>query len=150
MKIAIGSDHAGFKLKETVKEFLKTSGIEVIDFGTHSEESADYPDFAFPVAEAVAKKEFDFGILICGTGIGMSITANKVAGIRAALCNDLFTANCSKEHNDANILCMGGRIVGEGLAKAIVQTWLERKFQGGRHERRVKKIEEYETRAHNN
>jgi ribose 5-phosphate isomerase B len=150
MKIAIGSDHAGFKLKETVKEFLKTSGIEVIDFGTHSEESADYPDFAFPVAEAVAKKEFDFGILICGTGIGMSITANKVAGIRAALCNDLFTANCSKEHNDANVLCMGGRIVGEGLAKAIVQTWLERKFQGGRHERRVKKIEEYETRAHSN
>jgi ribose 5-phosphate isomerase B len=122
----------------------------VIDFGTHSEESADYPDFAFPVAEAVAKKEFDFGILICGTGIGMSITANKVAGIRAALCNDLFTANCSKEHNDANVLCMGGRIVGEGLAKAIVQTWLERKFQGGRHERRVKKIEEYETKAHSN
>jgi ribose 5-phosphate isomerase B len=150
MKIAIGSDHAGFKLKETVKEFLKTSGIEVIDFGTHSEESADYPDFAFPVAEAVAKKEFDFGILICSTGIGMSITANKVAGIRAALCNDLFTANCSKEHNDANVLCMGGRIVGEGLAKAIVQTWLERKFQGGRHERRVKKIEEYETKAHSN
>ncbi|PIW10618.1 MAG: ribose 5-phosphate isomerase B [Caldiserica bacterium CG17_big_fil_post_rev_8_21_14_2_50_35_7] len=150
MKIAIGSDHAGFKLKETVKEFLKTSGIEVIDFGTHSEESADYPDFAFPVAEAIAKKEFDFGILICGTGIGMSITANKVAGIRAALCNDLFTANCSKEHNDANVLCMGGRIVGEGLAKAIVQTWLERKFQGGRHERRVKKIEEYETKAHSN
>lgn len=150
MKIAIGSDHAGFKLKETVKEFLKTSGIEVIDFGTHSEESADYPDFAFPVAEAVAKKEFDFGILICGTGIGMSITANKVAGIRAALCNDLFTANCSKEHNDANVLCMGGRIVGEGLAKAIVQTWLEKKFQGGRHERRVKKIEEYETKAHSN
>jgi len=150
MKIAIGSDHAGFKLKETVKEFLKTSGIEVIDFGTHSEESADYPDFAFPVAEAVAKKEFNFGILICGTGIGMSITANKVAGIRAALCNDLFTANCSKEHNDANVLCMGGRIVGEGLAKAIVQTWLERKFQGGRHERRVKKIEEYETKAHSN
>jgi len=150
MKIAIGSDHAGFKLKETVKEFLKTSGIEVIDFGTHSEESADYPDFAFPVAEAVAKKEFDFGILICGTGIGMSITANKVAGIRAALCNDLFTASCSKEHNDANVLCMGGRIVGEGLAKAIVQTWLERKFQGGRHERRVKKIEEYETKAHSN
>jgi ribose 5-phosphate isomerase B len=150
MKIAIGSDHAGFKLKETVKEFLKTSGIEVIDFGTHSEESADYPDFAFPVAEAVVKKEFDFGILICGTGIGMSITANKVAGIRAALCNDLFTANYSKEHNDANVLCMGGRIVGEGLAKAIVQTWLERKFQGGRHERRVKKIEEYETKAHSN
>ena len=150
MKIAIGSDHAGFKLKETVKEFLKTSGIEVIDFGTHSEESADYPDFAFPVAEAVAKKEFNFGILICGTGIGMSITANKVAGIRAALCNDLFTANCSKEHNDANVLCMGGRIVGEGLAKAIVQTWLERKFQGGRHKRRVKKIEEYETKAHSN
>lgn len=150
MKIAIGSDHAGFKLKETVKEFLKTSGIEVTDFGTHSEESADYPDFAFPVAEAVAKKEFDFGILICSTGIGMSITANKVAGIRAALCNDLFTANCSKEHNNANVLCMGGRIVGEGLAKAIVQTWLERKFQGGRHERRVKKIEEYETKAHSN
>ena len=150
MKIAIGSDHAGFKLKESVKEFLKSLDVETEDFGTHSEESVDYPDFAIPVAEAVAKMEFDFGILICGTGIGMSITANKVKGIKAALCNDLFTAHYSKEHNNANILCMGGRIVGEGLANEIVKTWVASKFQGGRHERRVKKIEEYETKTHSN
>ena len=147
MKIAIGADHAGFKLKESVKGFLKTLNVFVTDFGTNSEESVDYPDYAIPVAEAVAKKEFDFGILICGTGIGMSITANKVKGIRAALCNELFTAHCSKEHNNANVLCMGGRIVGEELANEIVKTWLYSEFQGGRHQRRVKKIKEYETNS---
>lgn len=144
MKIAIGSDHAGFKLKEIIKEFLTGMEIDVTDFGTGSEESVDYPDFAIPVAEAVAIRKFDYGILICGTGIGMSITANKVKGVRAALCNDLFTARCSREHNSANILCMGGRILGDGLAKEIVKVWLESNFQGGRHERRVKKIEKYE------
>ncbi len=147
MKIAIGADHAGFKLKESVKGFLKILNVFVTDFGTNSEESVDYPDYAIPVAEAVAKKEFDFGILICGTGIGMSITANKVKGIRAALCNELFTAHCSKEHNNANVLCMGGRIVGEELANEIVKTWLYSEFQGGRHQRRVKKIKEYETNS---
>jgi ribose 5-phosphate isomerase B len=147
MKIAIGADHAGFKLKESIKEFLKTLNVKVTDFGTNSRESVDYPDYAIPVAEAVAKKEFDFGILICGTGVGMSITANKVKGIRAALCNELFTARCSKEHNNANVLCMGGRIVGEELANEIVKTWLYTEFQGGRHQRRVKKIEEYETNS---
>ena len=147
MKIAIGADHAGFKLKESVKGFLKTLNVFVTDFGTNSEERVDYPDYAIPVAEAVAKKEFDFGILICGTGIGMSITANKVKGIRAALCNELFTAHCSKEHNNANVLCMGGRIVGEELANEIVKTWLYSEFQGGRHQRRVKKIKEYETNS---
>jgi ribose 5-phosphate isomerase B len=144
MKIAIGSDHAGFKLKEIIKEFLAGMGIDVTDFGTGSEESVDYPDFAIPVAEAVTTKKFDYGILICGTGIGMSIAANKVKGVRAALCNDLFTVHCSREHNSANILCMGGRILGDGLAKEIVKVWLESSFQGGRHERRVKKIEKYE------
>jgi ribose 5-phosphate isomerase B len=147
MKIAIGADHAGFKLKESIKEFLKTLNVKVTDFGTNSRESVDYPDYAIPVAEAVAKKEFDFGILICGTGVGMSITANKVKGIRAALCNELFTARCSKEHNNANVLCMGGRIIGEELANEIVKTWLYTEFQGGRHQRRVKKIEEYETNS---
>jgi len=147
MKIAIGADHAGFKLKESVKGFLKTLNVFVTDFGTNSEERVDYPDYAIPVAEAVAKKEFDFGILICGTGIGMSITANKVKGVRAALCNELFTAHCSKEHNNANVLCMGGRIVGEELANEIAKTWLYSEFQGGRHQRRVKKIEEYETNS---
>jgi ribose 5-phosphate isomerase B len=144
MKIAIGSDHAGFRLKEIIKNFLKTKGIEVEDFGTHTEESVDYPDYAFKVAEAVSTGEFDFGILVCGTGIGMSISANKVKGIRAALCNDLYTAHASREHNNANVLCMGGRVVGDEVAKEIVNTFLNAKFEGGRHERRINKIEDYE------
>jgi ribose 5-phosphate isomerase B len=144
MKIAIGSDHAGFRLKEIIKNFLKTKGIEVEDFGTHTEESVDYPDYAFKVAEAVSKGEFDFGILVCGTGIGMSISANKVKGIRAALCNDLYTAHASREHNNANVLCMGGRVVGDEVAKEIVNTFLNAKFEGGRHERRINKIKDYE------
>lgn len=144
MKIAIGSDHAGFRLKEIIKNFLKTKGIEVEDFGTHTEESVDYPDYAFKVTEAVSTGEFDFGILVCGTGIGMSISANKVKGIRAALCNDLYTAHASREHNNANVLCMGGRVVGDEVAKEIVNTFLNAKFEGGRHERRINKIEDYE------
>lgn len=144
MKIAIGSDHAGFRLKEIIKNFLKTKGIEVEDFGTHTEESVDYPDYAFKVAEAVSSGEFDFGILVCGTGIGMSISANKVKGIRAALCNDLYTAHASREHNNANVLCMGGRVVGDEVAKEIVNTFLNAKFEGGRHERRINKIKDYE------
>ena len=150
MKIAIGSDHAGFRLKEIVKNFLKTKNIEVEDFGTYTEESVDYPDYAFKVGEAVARKDFDFGILICGSGIGMSIAANKVKGIRAALCNDLYSAHVSREHNNANILCMGGRVIGEEVAKEIVSVWLNAKFEGGRHERRVNKITDYENSANRN
>ncbi len=144
MKIAIGSDHAGFKLKEAIKEFLEEKGIEVVDFGAHSEERVDYPDYAIPVAESVAKGEEDFGILICGTGIGMSIAANKVKGIRASLVSDVYSAHSAREHNNANVLCMGGRVLGIELAKEITNTWLNAKFQAGRHERRIKKIMDYE------
>jgi ribose 5-phosphate isomerase B len=144
MKIAIGSDHAGYKLKEVIKKFLEDKGIEVVDFGTHSEERVDYPDYAIPVAESVAKGEEELGILICGTGIGMSIAANKVKGIRASLVSDVYSAHSAKEHNNANILCMGGRVLGEELAKEITNTWLNASFQGGRHERRINKIMDYE------
>ena len=144
MKIAIGSDHAGFKLKEVIKNYLVTLNYSVEDFGTHSEERADYPDFAFPVALNVANGNFEVAILICGTGIGMSIAANKVKGIRASLCNDLYTAHVAKEHNDANVLCMGGRVVGEEVAKEIVKVWLSSKFEGGRHSERLLKIKKYE------
>jgi len=137
-------------LKEIVKNFLKTRNIEVEDFGTYTEESVDYPDYAFKVGEAVARKDFDFGILICGSGIGMSIAANKVKGVRAALCNDLYTAHVSREHNNANILCMGGRVIGEEVAKEIVSVWLNAKFEGGRHERRVNKITDYENSTNRN
>lgn len=144
MKIAIGSDHAGFRLKEVIKNYLITLNYSVEDFGTHSEERVDYPDFAFPVALNVVNGNFEVGILICGTGIGMSITANKVKGIRASLCNDLYTAHVAKEHNNANVLCMGGRVVGEEVAKEIVRVWLGSKFEGGRHSERLLKIKEYE------
>ncbi len=144
MKIAIGSDHAGFKLKEEIKHFLKGKGIEVVDFGTNSEERVDYPDFAIPLAESIAKNEEDFGILICGTGIGMSIAANKVKGVRASLVSDVYSAHSAREHNNANILCMGGRVLGTELAKEITNTWINASFLGGRHERRINKIMEYE------
>ncbi len=144
MKIAIGSDHAGFELKETIKTFLKEKGIKVKDFGTHSEERVDYPDYAIPLAESVARGEENFGILICGTGIGMSITANKVKGIRASLCSDVYSAHSAREHNNANVLCLGGRVLGKELAKEIVNTWLNASFLGGRHKRRIDKIMNYE------
>jgi len=144
MKIAIGSDHAGFELKETIKVFLKEKGIEVKDFGTHSEERVDYPDYAIPLAESVANGEEDFGILICGTGIGMSIAANKVKGIRASLCSDVYSAHSAREHNNANVLCLGGRVLGKELAKEIVDKWLSSSFLEGRHKRRVDKIMNYE------
>lgn len=140
MKIAIAADHAGFKLKENIKKFLESLGHEYKDFGTDSEESVDYPDFAIKAAEAVKSKKFDRGILICGTGIGMCISANKVPGIRAALCYDTETARLSREHNNANVLTMGARIIGEEKAKEIVDVWLKTEFAGGRHERRVEKI----------
>ncbi len=145
MKIAIGSDHAGFALKEEIKKFLEEKGIEVVDFGTHSEERVDYPDYAIPLAESVAKGEEELGILICGTGIGMSIAANKVKGIRASLVSDVYSAHSAREHNNANVLCMGGRVLGTELAKEITNAWLDAKFSGGRHERRIEKIAKYES-----
>ena len=144
MKLAIGSDHGGFRLKEAIKTYLLAHDYEVTDFGTESEDSCDYPDFALPVAEAVANGEYDRGILICGTGIGIGIVANKVKGVRAALCHDTFSAEACRNHNDANILTMGERIVGEGLALKIVETFLNSDFEGGRHQRRVDKIKALE------
>ena len=144
MKLAIGSDHGGFRLKEAIKTYLLAHDYEVTDFGTESEDSCDYPDFALPVAEAVAKGEYDRGILICGTGIGIGIVANKVKGVRAALCHDTFSAEACRNHNDANILTMGERIVGGGLALKIVETFLNSDFEGGRHQRRVDKIKALE------
>lgn len=144
MKIAIGCDHAGFKLKNEVIEHLKSKGLELKDFGTYSEESCNYPDFAERVAEAVAAKEYTFGILICGTGIGIGIAANKVPGIRAALCSDTFSAHATREHNDANILAMGARVVGGGLALDIVDTFLQAEFMGGKHQKRIDMISNIE------
>ena len=138
MKIALGSDHGGYRLKNEIISFLKENGYELKDFGTYSTESCDYPDFAEKVAEAVVSKEFDFGILVCGTGI--SISANKVPGVRAALCSDTFSAHATREHNDANILALGERVVGPGLALDIVKTFLTSKFQGERHQKRIDKI----------
>ncbi len=144
MKIALGSDHAGFELKEYIRGELKAKGYEVLDVGTDSHSSVDYSDFGFKVANLVANMVVDKGILICGTGIGMSISANKVKGIRAALAFDLYTAVQSRKHIDANILVLGGRITGQGLAWEIVNAWLDTPFEGGRHEKRVGKILQYE------
>lgn len=144
MKIALGSDHGGFHLKQVVKQHLDELNIEYKDFGCLSCESVDYPDFALPVAEAVARGEFDRGILICGTGIGVSIVANKVPGIRAAACSDTFCARMSRMHNDANVLTMGERVTGPGLALDIVDAFLKGEFQGGRHSIRVGKIKKIE------
>ncbi|OAA91739.1 ribose 5-phosphate isomerase B [Clostridium coskatii] len=144
MKVALGSDHAGFPLKKEVMEHLQDKNIEFKDFGTFSESSCDYPDYALKVGEEVASKNYDFGILICGTGIGISIAANKIPGVRAALCSDTFSAHACREHNNANILTMGQRVVGVGLAIDIVDTFLSAKFQGDRHQRRIDKITEIE------
>nr|HID13355.1 ribose 5-phosphate isomerase B [Anaerolineae bacterium] len=138
--MAIGADHGGYRLKQQITEFLIAQGHQVQDFGTHSLESVDYPDFAGPLARAVAAGEFERGILICGTGIGMSIAANKVRGIRAAVCTDCYMARMGRQDNDANILCLGGRVLGRGLALDIVQVFLSSEFLGGRHARRVDKI----------
>lgn len=141
MKIAIGCDHGGLHLKQEIKELLSTLGHEVEDFGTHSTESCDYPDIAEPVAHAVVDGAADRGILICGTGIGIGIAANKIAGVRAALCHDTFSAHASREHNNANILTMGERVIGPGLAKDIVTIWLNTEFEGGRHARHARRVE---------
>ena len=142
IKIAIGSDHGGFEYKASIIKALQVKGYDVMDMGTYSPESCDYPIIAKKVARAVAKGDFEKGILVCGTGIGMSMAANKVKGIRAAVCGDTFSARATRAHNNANILCLGQRVVGEGLALDIVDIWLTTKFEGGRHERRVNMIEE--------
>lgn len=145
MKIAVGSDHAGFRLKEQVCKYLEGQAFTCKDLGVFSEESADYPDLALAVASAVQSGEYDYGILICGTGIGMSIAANKNTGIRAALCGDPYSAKCAREHNNANILTMGSRVIGPGLAMEIVVQFLNTTFSGGRHSNRLHKIEKLET-----
>lgn len=141
-KIALGADHGGYQLKEEIKKWLleRKEQYEIKDFGTFSTDSCDYPDIAKPVAESVAAGECALGILVCGTGIGVSIVANKIPGIRAALCGDTFSAKASREHNDANILTLGERVIGRGLALEIVEAWLMTPFAGGRHQRRVDKI----------
>jgi len=144
--IALGSDHAGFQLKEALKAWLIEKGYQVVDYGTHSPDPVDYPDYAAQVALAVGDQKVERGVLICGTGIGMAITANKVPGVRAALCSDLYTARMSREHNDANVLTLGGRLMGPEMALDILQMWLETDFAGGRHSRRVDKITDLELR----
>ena len=140
-RIAIGSDHAGFRYKERIKEFLASKGIEVKDFGTNSEQSADYPLFIRPVAEAVANGEFPAGIVLGGSGNGEAMVANKVEGIRCALCWSVQTARLAKEHNNANMISLGQRTISEELALEIVDAWLSAEFEGGRHERRIGMIE---------
>ena len=145
MKIALGADHAGFRLKDEIKKYLESEGHEVEDFGCHCEDSIDYPDYAFPVCEKVASGQADRGILICGTGIGMTIAANKVPGIRCALVHDLFSAKATREHNDSNVLAMGERVIGPGLALEIVKVWVNTEFsQGERHQNRIAKIKALE------
>ena len=144
MKIALGADHAGFELKETIKQHLLTRGITVSDHGTHSSESVDYPDFARLVGEEVAARQADAGILVCGSGIGMAIAANKVPGIRAAQATSELEAQLSREHNDANVLTVGARLSDPAAALQIVDRWLNTPFAGGRHARRVEKIRELE------
>lgn len=145
MKIAIASDHGGFELKKTLIPFIEGMGHQVCDFGCPDEKSVDYPDMAFPMAEAVARGEYERGIVICGTGIGISIAANKVRGIRCALCTDETMARLTREHNDANVLALGGRIIGAELAKGIVAAYLTTEFSGAaRHQARINKISAYE------
>lgn len=140
MKIVVGSDHGAVHLKEEVKKVLQEMGAEIEDVGTHGTEAVDYPDIAGLVAGRVARGEAERGVILCGTGIGISIAANKIKGIRAALCHDVFSAKMSREHNDANILAMGERVIGFGLAREIVKAWMTTEFAGGRHARRVDKI----------
>lgn len=144
MRVAFGCDHAGIELKEAVAEAVRAAGGELVDFGTYSRESVDYPDFAERVAHAVRSGDCRFGIVVCGTGVGISIAANKVPGIRAALCGDTFTARMCRLHNNANVLALGARVIGPGLAQEIVSVFLQTEFEGGRHQRRVEKIAKLE------
>ena len=144
MKIAMACDHGGLRLKNVLKEYLLDNGYEVEDFGTNSEDSCDYPDYAGKAAKAVASGACDKGVVVCGTGIGVSITANKVKGIRCALCHDVFSAKATRAHNDSNMIAMGQRVIGEGLALEILKTWLSTEFEGGRHVQRIEKMMAYE------
>ncbi len=144
MKVAIGSDHRGYQAKEKVKAMLISQNYEIVDMGTDSPASFDYPDAAYPTCRAVVTGQADRGILLCGTGIGMCIAANKVRGVRAALCHDELTAEMSRRHNNANVLCLPADLIGEELIRRIVESWLKSPFEGGRHERRIKKIAECE------
>jgi len=149
MHIAIGSDHAGWEIKEKIKVFLNQQGYVILDYGTSSSESCDYPDFAIAVARSVVAQQANLGILICGTGIGMAITANKIPGIRAAACVTETMAKFSKEHNNCNILCLGARLNTEEEMKNIISAWLKSQFEGGRHERRLNKIDALERECQN-
>lgn len=144
MKIALGADHAGFELKDRIKQHLTEKGIAVEDFGTNTGDSVDYPDFARKVAENVAENKGVLGIVVCGTGIGMAMSANKVPGIRAANCDTLFEAQMSREHNDANVLALGARVLETAAACQIVDVWIQTAFAGGRHQRRIDKVHEIE------
>ena len=144
MRIAIGSDHRGYAAKQRIKALLLEMGAKLIDHGTESGEACDYPDIGLVVAHDVAEGRADRGILFCGSGIGMSITANKVRGIRAALCHDELTAQMARRHNDSNVLCLPADLVGDALMQSIVRVWLQTEFEGGRHQRRVNKIIAYE------
>jgi len=144
MKIGIGNDHVAYDMKKEIKKYLEELGHEVTDFGTDSTERTDYPIYGEAVARAVVQKEVDCGILICGTGVGISISANKVKGIRAVVCSEPYSAQLSKQHNNTNILAFGARVVGIELAKMIVDAWLSAEFEGGRHQRRIEQIAEIE------
>jgi len=146
MKIAIGSDHGGFKLRSTIKSHLENRGFEVLDLGVECEESCDYPDYALKVADAIISGKCQYGVLVCGTGIGISVAANKVKGIIAANCSDTFSAEMAKKHNNANIIALGERVVGQGLALKIVDAFFDAEFEGGRHELRVNKIKAIENK----
>jgi ribose 5-phosphate isomerase B len=145
MKITIGCDHRGFAVKKKIVDFVTGLGHEVEDCGAFGEEYSDYPDFAFAASERVGSRRSDRGILICGTSIGMCMSANKVAGVRAASCHDLVTAEMSRRHNDANVLCLSADLLGEEMMERLIRVWLETEFEGGRHARRVDKIMKYET-----
>lgn len=145
-KVYLGSDHGGFELKNTLAAHLREQGWETEDLGCYSAESCDYPDFAAAVGRAVTANEGTLGLLVCGTGIGMSLAANKIPGVRAAVCGDVYSAKMTRRHNDANILCLGARVTGPGLAEEIADAFFSSSFEGGRHARRVAKIAELETR----
>lgn len=149
MKLGIAADHGGYDLKEQLKQHIEAKGIEIIDYGTHSLDSVDYPDYAYKLTTGVLSKEVDLGIAICGTGVGISIACNKVEGIRAAHCTDSFTARATRQHNDANIICLGGRITGIEIAKDIIDNFLGSSFDGGRHQNRINKITAIEKGEYN-
>lgn len=140
MKIAVACDHGGLRLKNVLMNDMKEQGYEVVDFGTYTEESCDYPDYAKQAAYAVASKECDLGVVICGTGIGVSITCNKVKGIRCALVHDVFSAKATRQHNDSNMIAMGQRVIGEGHAIEVLNHWLHTEYEGGRHDARIEKL----------